>query len=286
MPGSLALHGVRGLGGGIEYALAPDFCAAILRRVVDVPRPGCIQLEEALRRAMDRWVSGHPVLRFANVTGRVAAQLPPPDARDPWRGFGAEIDFFALEPEAYPRVGGLGAWTTLYALFVAPTGTTGRPLRGATITSVDIVFNLRSCYHLDPSLAGNGCNHFESLALHEVGHALDLHHPGQHRDRNFDSDTNPLNPIPIDCQDPTRGLRPSPFIDERAVMNRGLGEAMPVIFALTNDDLGGRNFHYPICPGARAPGILPRSQAVWRAVLQAAAALAFVARAAAGSLIR
>jgi len=253
VPGSLALHGVRGLGGGIEYALAADFCAALIPRFIDTRRPSCAQLEEALRRAMERWAGAHPILRFTGVNGRIAAQLPPAEAREPWQGFGAEIDFFALDPEVYPKVGGLGAWTVPYVLFITPLGTNGRMLPGSTITSVDIIFNARSCYYLDPGLAGGRCNHFESLALHEVGHALDLHHPSQHRARNFDSDANPLNAIPIDCQDPSRGLRLSPLIEERAVMNRGLGEPMPVIFALTNDDLGGRNFHYPICPGARTP---------------------------------
>ncbi|MGH2452266.1 MAG: hypothetical protein ACRDF5_00660 [bacterium] len=246
---------MRGLGGGIEYAVAADFCATISPRFVDVPRPSCAQLEDALRRAMERWAGAHPVLRFTSVTGRIAAQLPPADAREPWRGFGAEIDLFALDPQAYPQVGRLGAWTSLYSVFAAPLGTNGRLLPGGTITSADIIFNTRSCYYLDPGLSGSSCNHFESLALHEIGHTLDLHHPGQHRARNFDSDANPLNPIPIDCQDPSRGLRLSPFIDERAVMNRGLGEPMPVVFVLSHDDLGGRNFHYPICPGAKRVSI-------------------------------
>ena len=288
VPGSLALQGVRGLGGGIEYAVAAEFCAAISRRFIDVPRPSCAQLEEALRRAMERWAGAHPVLRYTNVTSRIAAQLPSAETREPWRGVGAEIDFFAVDPETYPKISGLGAWTTLYALSTEPLGTNGRALPGSTITSADIVFNTRSCYHLDPGLAGSGCNHFESLALHEVGHTLDLQHPSQYRSRNFDSDTNPINPIPIDCQDPQRGLRLSPVIDERAVMNRGLGEPMPVIFALTNDDIGGRNFHYPICPGAiRSRASLRDLVPALRRVLRSAVApLAALARPAIVDLIR
>ncbi|HEV8339367.1 MAG TPA: hypothetical protein VGR25_06890 [bacterium] len=277
VPGSLALNGVRGLGGGIEYALAADFCAALIPHFIDTPRPSCAHLEEALRRAMDRWAGAHPILRFTGTQGRIAAQLPPADTREPWQGFGAEIDFFALDPEAYPRVSGLGAWTVPYVLFASPLGTNGRMLPGSTITSVDIIFNARSCYHLDPGLAGRGCNHFESLALHEVGHALDLHHPSQHRTRNFDSDANPLNLIPIDCQDPTRGLHLSPFIEERAVMNRGLGEPMPVVFALTNDDLGGRNFHYPICPSGKST-ILRTLAALWASLREIASPQASAAR--------
>jgi hypothetical protein len=278
VPGSLALHGIRGLGGGIEYALAADFCAALSPRFIDTPRPSCAQLEDALRRAMERWAGAHPILRFASLNGRIAAQLPPADAREPWRGFGAEIDYFVLDPEVYPKVRGLGAWTTSYWLVASPLGANDRLLPGVTITSVDIVFNARSCYHLDPSLAGRSCNHFESLALHEVGHALDLHHPSQHRARNFDSDADPLNLIPIDCQDPSRGLHLSSFIEERAVMNRGLGEPMPVIFALTNDDLGGRNFHYPICPGGGGTTLRTLAGTLWRALRWVAAPLAAAAR--------
>ncbi len=257
VPGSLLDRGARGLGGGLEYALAADFCPVLSARFLDVPPPTCAQLRDAVRRAFERWTTRHPVLRFVDVTERMSAQLPPPDSRKPWRGFGAEIDLLALSPEAYPRVRGLGAWTSFWYLFTPPVGTNGRPLPGGTVTSADIVFNASTCYHLDPGLAGRGCNHFESLLLHEIGHALDLHHPSENVSRNFDSDADPYNLIPIDCLVPTRGLRLSPHIDPRAVMNRGVGEPMPVVFVLTNDDLGGRDFHYPICPGGttRALGL-------------------------------
>jgi len=248
------VQGVRGLGGGIEYAIAADFCATLIPQFLDDPKPTCAQLRDAVRRAFDRWSSGHPVLRFVEVSDRVPPQLPPPEARDPWRGFGAEIDLFAISADAFPRVRGLGAVTGYWALVASPTGTNGRSLSGVSITSADIVLNARSCFHLDPGLSGRRCNHFESLVLHEIGHALDLHHPSENAHRNFDSDGDPYNVIPIDCPVPTRGLLLSRSIDERAVMNRGLGEAMPVIFGLSNDDLGGRNFHYPICPSGRAAG--------------------------------
>ncbi len=254
VPGSLALQGVRGLGGGIEYAIAADFCATLIPQFIDEPKPTCGQLRDAVRRAFDHWRNGHLVLRFVDASDRLRAELPPPDVRSPQRDFGAEIDLFALAPDAFPRVRGLGAVTGAWTVRTNPVGTNGRLLPGVTITSADIILNARSCYHLDPGLAGRRCNHFESLVLHEIGHALDLHHPNENVHRNFDTDSDPYNVIPIDCAVPTRGLLLSRHIDERAVMNRGLGEAMPVVFGLTNDDLGGRNFHYPNCPSGRAPG--------------------------------
>lgn len=53
----------------------------------------------------------------------------------------------------------------------------------------------------------------------------------------------------IDCEDPTRGLKPSAKFDPNAVMS--YSEKL-VNNELTNDDLGGRNFLYPICLSASA----------------------------------
>jgi len=253
VPGSLVGEGVRGLGGGIEYAIAPDLCPKLLPRFIDRPAPICDQVLGAIRQAFDRWGQGHPVLRFVDVSGRIRAQIPPQGVRDPWRGFGAEIDLLAFSPREYPSLGRFGSYTAFWYVFRAPMGTNGRVLPGNTLTSADIVLSTETCYNLDPALAGRGCNHFESLVLHEIGHALALDHPNEFRHRNFDSDGDPTNEIPIDCQDPTRGLRLSPNIDPNAVMNSSLGRPEPIHPALTNDDLGGRNFLYPICPGGQAP---------------------------------
>jgi hypothetical protein len=67
--------------------------------------------------------------------------------------------------------------------------------------------------------------------------------------QNYDSDDDPLNEIVIDCEDPTKGLKKSPNFDPFAIMSYWPSD--PEEFAkLTNDDLGGRNFLYPICPSA------------------------------------
>jgi len=253
VPGSLVEEGVRGLGGGLEYSIASDFCTRLIPRFIDFPKPSCDELREAIRRAFDRWAAGHPVLTFTDVSARINPMLPPVGHSRPWEGFGAEIDLFALSPAEYPKVRNLGAYTSFWYLYADPLGTNGRELPGNTLTSADIVFNTSVCYHLSPALAGRGCNHFESLVLHEIGHALALDHPNEFPHRNFDTDNDPTNEIPIDCVDPTKGLKLSAKIDSNAVMNSSLGRPQPVRLELTNDDLGGRNFLYPICEEAEEP---------------------------------
>lgn len=246
VPKSLVEHGVRGLGGGLEYAIAENFCEKIIPRFIDEPKPTCEQLKEAIQRAFDRWAEGHPILKFVDVSDKIRPKLPPPGHPQPWRGFGAEIDLFALSLAEYPKVQGFGVYTSFWYLFADPIGTNGEVLPGNTLTSADIVFNAEeACYHLAPELTGRGCHHFESLVLHAAGHALALDHPNEFPYRNYDTDDDPTNEIPIDCEDPTKGLKLSPNIDPKAVMNKSLPE--PVHPALTNDDLGGRNFLYPIC---------------------------------------
>ncbi len=241
--GSLVEHDVRGLGGGIEYAIAGDFCTNIIPRFIDEPKPTCGQLKEAIKKAFDKWASGHSALKFADVTGKIQAARPPSGEREPWRGFGAEIDFFAFPYR-------LGAHTEFWFLFADPIGTNGKVLPGNTLTSADIIVNTNVCFHLDPALAGRGCNHFESLILHEIGHAIALDHPNEFPQRNFDTDNNPTNEISIDCKEPTKGLRLSSNIEQKAVMEGSLGKPEPVRPGLTQDDLGGRNFLYPTCPSS------------------------------------
>jgi hypothetical protein len=82
IPGSLVENGMRGLGGGLEYALADDFCDVLIPRfTLDDPKPTCEQLREVLKKAFDRWTAGHPILRFTDVTGQIqdtVLRIPPP----------------------------------------------------------------------------------------------------------------------------------------------------------------------------------------------------------------
>lgn len=245
--GSLVDDNVRGLGGGIEYAVDADLCDRLTSRFIDTPRPSCNGILHAIRSAFDQWEAGHPTLRFVDISDRVTPTLPEQDALGSPGPLGAEVDILARSPEEFPRLTGTGSFATFRFQSRPPVGVNGRTMPGKSLVSSDIVLNTRSCYHLDPALAGRNCNHFESLLLHEIGHTLGLDHPNEFPARNFDTDDDPTNPIVIDCDDPARGLRPARDIDPAAVMNSSLGQAEPVHVGLTNDDIGGRDFLYPVC---------------------------------------
>ena len=247
LPGSLVRHGVRGLGGGLEYAIAPDFCARLRPRFVDRPAPSCGRILMAIDNAFAVWAEGHGDLYFIDVSAKIAPKLPPPGTRQPWRGYGSEIDIFALPPSAYRRLKKFAAFTGFWYKNENPRTKNGGLAPGVTITNADMVFNTTSCYHLDPALAGRGCNHFPSLVVHEITHLLALGHPNENRRRNFDNDGNPHNRVTIDCADPTRGLGLSSALDPEAVANSSLGRPAPVRMRLSNDDIAGRNFLYPAC---------------------------------------
>lgn len=246
-PGSLVADKKRGLGGGVEYSVAEDFCEVLLPHFIDDPKPQCDDLLSAIARAFAQWSDGHPVLKFTDVSDSVSPELPPPTAPDPRRGYGAEIDIFAREPAGFPRPGPFGAETQFYYVQADPIGTGGRPLPGNTLTSADIIFNPTKCFYLDPVLARSTCNHFESLALHEIGASLGLGQPDDDARRNWDNDVHPDNPIVIDCKNPTNGLRPSRRLDPEAAMSSSKGLAQRVLRGLSDDDIGGRDFLYPPC---------------------------------------
>jgi hypothetical protein len=262
IPGSLVDNGVRGLGGGIEYSVSPDFCATLIPQFIDEPKPACDDLRVSIRRAFDRWSQGHPVLRFTDVSDRIQPELPPTGERVPWNGFGAEIDFLALTGEQFPPVRPFAAYSTTWYRFEDPVATNGQTLKGSTTTSVDVVFKSTACFYAANGLS-SGCNHFESLVLHEIGHALSLDHPNEFPRRNFDTDDDPANRTEIACADPGQGLRLSPNIDTQAVMNSSMGRALQVRLELTPDDIAGRDFFYPICPVAQT-GPQGGAPSLWR----------------------
>lgn len=241
IPGSFVDTFVRGLDGGIEYSIAEDFCRRLIRRFVDQPRPDCAQLRKAVKSAFDRWSEEHPHLRFVDVSHVVRTTIESPA--------GAEVDLFARHWAEYPKVRSSAAVTSWWTDDENPIGTNGQVLPGKRLLGSDIVFNsgFDVCYYYAIPIPLEDCNHFESLVLHEIGHTLGLFHSYQSKFRNFDTDDNPVNKMEIQCAEPTRALQVSWNIDEYAVMNVGTSEATPIIRRLRNDDIGGRNFLYPIC---------------------------------------
>lgn len=71
-----------GLGGGISYMVASDFCAKILPRFIEddewhtsvIDFVSCADVNDAIARAMATWASNHPYVDFYNVTDECVAQ--------------------------------------------------------------------------------------------------------------------------------------------------------------------------------------------------------------------
>lgn len=258
--GTLVDTGERGLGGGLEYAIDDSVCA--LNFIDDVD---CMQVHSAIAQALDEWSSGHPAVRFTNVTGQVSPGFPLAALGQARQG--AEIDFFGAGAADFPpfRAHLLTGYTIFYE---RPRSagidlTNGQFAPAATpIESADVRFNAERCFYLDPAYARSACVHFPSLVLHEVGHAIGIGHPEERLAMNLDSDTTPNNEIVIDCMAPSRGLRASPHYDGASVaLGRDVQGPGRTQRGLTWDDVAARDALYPHC-GIQS---LPRFSGAWGA---------------------
>lgn len=62
-----------GLGGGIAFAVEPDFCSKVMGSLVDSSYATCEYIEQATLRAFDTWAANHPDISFVNVSEACAA---------------------------------------------------------------------------------------------------------------------------------------------------------------------------------------------------------------------
>ncbi|MEL6662800.1 MAG: DUF4189 domain-containing protein [Pseudomonadota bacterium] len=243
--GSLLETGERSLGGGLEYSIDTSVCDMNF-----IDGASCGQVRAAIADALEEWSSGHPTLRFRDITSERPPAFPLAAFGRPDQG--AEIDFFGSDAAEFPPF--RAALLTGYTIFYERPGSPYRLTNGnqsrstSRIESADVRFNAMRCYYIDTAAARETCVHFPSLVLHEVGHALGIGHPEDRIAMNLDSDDDPSNEMVIDCQAPSRGLKTSIRYDGASIALgrdvQGLGRWQR---GLTWDDVAARDALYPHC---------------------------------------
>lgn len=235
----------RGLPGGLEVAVEPGFAEALTIAVTGATLPEDVAAVEAATTAAFRaWENS--VLAFVVTFDGSAAR---------GETSGAEIDLFAV-PESDPAFSSnpyFGVthlqWTSLSNRAMT-NGTVGA---GNVIRGADIFLNLDMLAAFAPLLTREQqLAALQRLLMHEIGHAIGLHHPHDGPASNFDTDMDPYNAMRIDPADPFADLILSPAINQDVVMSRQPTSLNTLLFtSLARDDRGGRDVLYP------APGDVP-----------------------------
>lgn len=237
-----------GLSDGIQVGVATGFAQAFGAQTAQE----IAAVNQAVAGAIDAWES--PVLGF-DVTFDAAVQEGEAD--------GFEIDLFAVDsshPAFFNNIFFGRANVATFSDSNRPL-TNGMSFAGDAISGADLFFatdraNTYANYY--GFTEQQRLDALKRLVMHEVGHALGLGHPNTNSpylvEVNYDTDTDPLNPIAIDPRDPFADLIQSASADNMAIMSNaacGSGpEPCPAFFftSLRNDEIGGRDVLYPTVP--------------------------------------
>lgn len=228
-----------GLADGIQVGIDPGIATAL----------GAVTPQEEARvfavidAAFQAWES--PALQFDIVIDSAVSI---------GKASGFEIDLFALDGGDPAFLGqtvfGYSVWDV--QIYVDRTLSNGSRFNGQLITGADIYLNLSLISLLAPMLPDETTRltALQRLLMHEIGHTIGLAHPGD--SGNWDTDTDPTNPILIDPADPFGGLILSPNLPTDAIMTvrpcgGNLTTCGPLFYtSLTSDEIGGRDVLYPL----------------------------------------